>query len=237
MYLEKRPPPWNTGHTKDSHPGLAKISKTFHKRKIDNFAQWREDAKRRGIIPVAYPPLRKNPQLAFLIGLVLGDGHIQKMPRCEALSIVLGTDKPPLIQMVTETIRGVFGKDPWVYKRESRCVTIRIYQKKISSRLGIPCGSRKNKKICAAPWIWKNKKYLLSWLRGLYEAEGSFCVHKPTYTYKFLFANRNESLLDEVYKAWQRLGFHPHCSKDKVQISKKHEVFSAKDLIKFREYD
>ncbi len=85
-------------------------------------------------------------------------------------------------------------------------------------------------------WIINNKSYLKRYLRGLYEAEGSFCVHKPTYTYKFLFANRNESLLQSVYRGLKILGFHPHKSKYQIQISKKEEVFKIKDLIKFRQY-
>ncbi|MCD6270358.1 hypothetical protein J7J23_01095 [bacterium] len=70
----------------------------------------------------------------------------------------------------------------------------------------------------------------------MYEAEGSFCVHKPTYTYKFLFANRNKSLLENVYRILKILGFHPHKSKYKIQISKKGEVYKIKELIKFRQY-
>ena len=108
--------------------------------------------------------------------------------------------------------------------------------KKISKRLKIISGSRKKQDIKIPQWILKNKNYIKRYLRGLYEAEGSFCIHKPTYTYKFLFRNTNESLLNNVYRALKILGFHPHRSKNMIQISRKQEVYKIKDLINFRQY-
>ena len=104
------------------------------------------------------------------------------------------------------------------------------------SRPGIPSGARKDKNIKIPQWILKNKECLLKYLRGLYEAEGSFCIHRPTCTYKFLFSNKNESLLNNVYRALIILGFHPNKSGYKVQISRREEVFRIKNLIKFRQY-
>lgn len=85
-------------------------------------------------------------------------------------------------------------------------------------------------------WISKNKEYLIRYLRGLYEAEGSFSIHQPTYTYKFVFANRNKSLLNNVDKGLKVLGFHPHKDSCRVQISRKEEVYHCKELICFRSY-
>ena len=40
--LKKRPAPWCKGYTKENHPSIAKMVKTFKRRKIDNFRNWRE---------------------------------------------------------------------------------------------------------------------------------------------------------------------------------------------------
>ena len=74
--LLRRPPPWSKGYTKETHPSIAKISRTFKKKGIDNFAAWRKEAKRKGLIKAVWPSLKKNIDLAELIGVVLGDGHI-----------------------------------------------------------------------------------------------------------------------------------------------------------------
>ena len=85
--LKKRPAPWCNGFTKETHPSVLKVSTTFKKRKIDNFSRWREKMKESGKIRSFYPPLPQNGDLAELIGVVLGDGHIGKFPRTESLVI------------------------------------------------------------------------------------------------------------------------------------------------------
>lgn len=236
--LKKRPPPWNKGKTKDTHPGVKKTTETFKKKGIDNFARWREKAKREGLIPSSYPPFQKNERLATLVGLTLGDGHIHKFPRTEKLTIVLGTDKPKLITYVEKMMEDVFVKKPKTHKRkDSNCVSVYIYQKQISERLNIPAGSRRYSKTGMPKWIWQQKRYLLSCLKGLFEADGSLCIHLPTYTYNFEFSNRNKKLLDDVCKGLITFGFHPEIRPFAIRLRKKKEVKSFKELINFREYN
>ena len=164
-------------------------------------------------------------------------GHIGKFPRTEVLMIVSSANNPGFIKRYAMFVQSLFGEKPYVIKKsDSNCVRISLYQKEISKRLGIPSGSRKNKVIVIPKWIWHNRNYLRRYLRGLYEAEGSHCIHEPTYTYKFLFSNRNKSLLDNVYYGLKKLGFHPHRSKYQIQISKKEEVKKAVEYFEFRKY-
>jgi len=235
--LKKRPAPWCKGYTKETHPSIAKMVATFKKRKIDNFRNWREEMKKIGKIPSNYPPFKKDGDLAELIGVVLGDGNISSFPRTEELRIVSNSNNTGFIKRYARLLSKVIKKRPNIRKdKNENAVRIRIYQKYLSKRIGIPSGARKNKNINIPRWILEKKAYLKRYLRGLYEAEGSFCVHKPTYTYKFLFSNRNESLLKNVYRALRILGLHPHKSKYKIQISKQKEVYKVKDLIRFRKY-
>jgi len=236
--LKKRPAPWCKGYTKETHPSVLKISKTFKKKRIDNFAKWRERMIKLGRIRVNYPPLKQNGDLAELIGVVLGDGHIAVLPRTESLSIFSNSNNTGFIKRYSKLVKKIFNVRPYVgqHGTTKNCIRIRIYQKQISKRLGIPTGARGKKNIKIPRWVLRHREYLKRYLRGLYEAEGSFCVHKPTYTYKFLFSNRNESLLRNVYRGLKILGFHPHKSKYKIQISRKKEVYKIKNLIKFRKY-
>jgi len=234
--LKKRPASWCKGYTKETHLSVAKISETFKKNGIDNFAKWREKMKKIGKIKSNYPSLKQNGDLAELIGVALGDGNIFNFPRTEALTIASNAKNKGFIQRYSSLIQKIFLKKPKINKPSGGCVRIRLYEKNISKRLNFPTGARKDKNTRIPRWISENKEYLKRYLRGLYEAEGSFCIHKPTYTYKFLFSNRNVSLLNNVYQSLRILGFHPHKSKDKIQISRKEEVYKIKDLIKFRQY-
>jgi len=100
----------------------------------------------------------------------------------------------------------------------------------------VPFSPRANLKIQIPSWIISNKKYIVRYLRGLYEAEGSYSVHKPTYTYKVRFSNSNISMLENVSKLVTKIGFHPHRSKKMIQLSKKNEVLKFLKLIQFRKY-
>lgn len=233
--LENRDTAWAKGYTKETHPSIAKMAETFRRKKIDNFAQWREEARKKGLIPQVYKPLNKNRDLAFLVGLTLGDGNINKFPRTECLRIALAAKYPGLINYTDQIIKKVFNKVPNVRKvKSSACYTVTIYQNKISDRLGIPAGDRHNFKFNMPDWIQKNKDFLLNFIRGLFEAEGSLSIHLPTCTYNFQFSNKNKSLLKNVEKSLQLLGYHPEVRLNSIRLRKKAEVESFRQLIRFR---
>lgn len=216
---------------------MRKISETMRKRKVDNFAKWRRKAIKDGLIKVDFPPLKKNADLAELIGVTLGDGHIGQFPRCECLRVTANGDNKGFVHRYTGLMRTVFNKDPTVAKvKGSKAVTITIYERHISKRLGIPCGSRHDLEYTLPSWIKRDKNSVIRFLRGLYEAEGSYSVHLLTYTHKFQFANTNRCLLNLVFTLVNGLGFHPHMSPRQVQLSRKEEVQNLKNLLEFRRY-
>lgn len=235
--LKNRDTAWARGYTKETHPSIAKMARTFRKRKIDNFAQWREGARTKGLIPYVSKPLNKNMDLAFLVGLALGDGNINKFPRTECLRIALAAKYPGLINYTDQIIKKVFNKTPNVRKvKNSACYTVTIYQNKISDRLGIPAGDRRNFKFNIPNWIRNNKDFLINFIKGLFEAEGSLSIHLPTCTYNFQFSNRNKSLLKNVKNSLKLLGYHPEVRPVAIRLRKRAEVESFKRLIQFRVY-
>jgi hypothetical protein len=231
------PSNWNKGQTKYTNSSVKKISNTMKLRKINNFKLWMDRMKAEGKIKSEYLPLKKDGDLAELIGVILGDGHICSYSRTEELRIISNSNNSGFIKRYAKIIEKVFSKKPYIRNsNQSNSTRIGLYEKHISERIKIPIGARKNLKIEVPNWILKNRKYIVRYLRGLYEAEGSFSVHKPTYTHKFLFANRNEAMLNNVYNLMNVIGFHPHRSTNQVQISKKEEVYEAMKILEFRKY-
>lgn len=229
--------PWNRGKTRFTDLRVKKISDTFKRKRIDNFFEWRANARLTEKIPNSSKKLEKSKELAVLIGLILGDGNIYKFPRTECLRITLGTDKPPLALYAVLLIEKIFVKTPSLIKRSnSNCYNVTIYQNNLSRRLEIPTGARGKLNIKLPLWVWNKKSYLVSILKGLFEAEASYCVHNNTYTYNFEFSNRNCSLLDEVEKGLIILGFHPERRRYSVRLRKKKEATEFYDLIRFRTY-
>ena len=227
---------WNKGYTKETHPSVKKISSTMRSKKIDNFKKWREDAKKKGLISTP-KKLRQDGDLAELIGVVLGDGHIEKFPRCEALYLTFHADDTELVDHYVRLIEKIFGKRPHTAIHKSqKSARIRLYQKNISDRLQIPTGARGEYTAHVPRWILSKDKYIVRYLRGLYEAEGTIAFHEKTYTHKLIFTNYNDSLLSIVYRLLKKLRFHPHRSEHRIQISKKDEVQKLNNLLQFRSY-
>ena len=131
----------------------------------------------------------------------------------------------------------IFRKKPYIAKTSwSNCIRIRIYQKEIQKRLKIPFSPRRRRSIKIPQWILAKKEYRVRYLRGLYEAEGSMSVHRPTGTYKFSFSNKNVSMLSNVFRLMRMMGFHPHRDDSRVQLSRREEVYRAVHLLQFRRY-
>lgn len=228
---------WNKGLTKETDASVQRISETMRARKIDNFKRWREKAKKAGRMKNAYPPLNKNGDLAELIGVILGDGHIGQHPRCQSLRITGNCLNTGFMKRYASLVEKVFEKKPAVAKvKASNAAIITIYEKNISERLGIPTGGRFALEYTLPTWIRKNKNYQIRFLRGLYEAEGSLCYHAATYTHKLFFSNRNPSLLSLVFELVSRLGFKANMRKYEVYISRKQEVQDLSNLLEFRRY-
>jgi|SRR3989338_270488 len=228
---------WSKGYTKETHPSVARIAQTFKNKKINNFKNWIEAQRNSGRIPDASQPLQKNKSLAFLMGLVLGDGNIHKFPRTECLRITLAQKYPGLVSYTEKIVGEVFNKSPRVSKVNGvACYIIVLYQNNISSRLGVPTGNRGQIDFQIPGWILRNKLFLINFIRGLFEAEGSLSVHLPTCTYNFQFSNKNASLLKCVRESLEVFGYHPEVRRVAVRLRKKAEVESFKKLINFRVY-
>lgn len=206
-------------------------------RKLDNFKKWRDKQKRLGNIKSEYPPLIQNGNLAELIGVILGDGHIYRHDRCDSLRITGNYSNKGFTNRYAKLTYDVFGRVPAIAKvKASNAVTITIYEKSISSRLKIPHGNRSELDYKVPSWIRENRMLTIRFLRGLYEAEGCITHHEKTSTHKFIFSNRNPKLLDIVFMLVSELGFHPHCSRYAIQVSRKAEVQKLSDLLQFRHY-
>ena len=235
--LKRRPPPWNKGKTRDTDPSVLKISKTFKRLKLDNFATWRKKMIAMGKIKNSYPAFKKSEELAFLIGMILGDGHIEVFPRTERLLISLNTKYPELINYVANVMSNVFEKQAKIEKiKFENCARVGLYKKYISKRLQLASGNRRYDQTGLPKWIWRSNKWIIYALKGLFEAEGSFSIHLPTCTYNFSFSNKNTNLLNQVERGLVILGFHPERRNVAVRLRKRHETLAFEALISFRKY-
>src|SRR3989344_4351859 len=107
---------WSKGYTKETHPSVRKISETMKRLKVDNIRTWRDEMRRNGLIKSEYPLFKRDGDLAELLGVTLGDGHICKFLRCESLRITANSNNLGFIRRYAYLIKKIFGKEPAIAK-------------------------------------------------------------------------------------------------------------------------
>jgi len=239
-FIEKYPnvnrkmTPWNKGKTKFSHPSVLKISRTMVARPISNFASWHKLRRK----SLNYG-IKKSENLAELIGIILGDGSIEKYPRTERLWITCNSTNNKYIQHIVNIIEEIFNKKPSLRKKKSQhgqAIDIYLYRCKLSEKLEIQAGNKIKNDVGVPSWIKKNKNFMLKCLKGLFETDGCFHKDEFNYTRTIEFKNFCSCLRKDVYSMLNRLGYHPQLGKKYVRLARKNEVYNFKELIKFRDY-
>lgn len=227
--------PWNKGKTKENNRTLSNLSAMLKAKKNWNFSEWQRKAKERH--GSKYKPLKKDNGLAELVGIILGDGSLEKFPRTERLRIICNSKERKYILHIANLISNKFRKVPTIFNRkDERATDISIYQCQISKRLGLPTGDKIENNVGIPSWIRTGRGLTVSCLKGLFETDGCFVVDRPNYTQIIEFKNNCRRLREDVYSMLSNLGYHPQFGKNYIRLARKEEVFDFKDLISFRSH-
>jgi len=107
-------------------------------------------------------------ELAYLVGVYLGDGSLVQSSRTELLDIACDAKYPGLIDRFASLVNRVFGKAP-VLRGDptSNCVHIRLYGKGISKTLGMDLGPKMDA-ICRFQRGLKKTRNLLAGVYVVY---------------------------------------------------------------------
>lgn len=182
-----------------------------------------------------YRRLEKNCFLAELIGIILGDGCVTKMARCDLLRISCDSRERDYIIYVAHLIRQVFKKQPSFSKRKNEnCIDIRLYQKYISSRLRLPTGNKIANNIDVPRWVFSNSGFIRNCLKGLFDTDGNYRKDERNYLHVIELKNRCLPILKSCYKMLKLFGYHPQFGGDYVRLARKEEVYNFIGLINFR---
>ena len=148
-------------------------------------------------------------ELAYLVGIYLGDGSLVQSSRTELLDIACDTKYLGLIDRFSSLVNRVFGKAPVLQKDPaSNCVHIRLYGKGISATLGMDLGPKNRRDLHIPSWIKENEDFARCCLRGLFETDGYIHYRRGRDKSAVVgFSNTSESLLDEIQQLLYNLGY------------------------------
>lgn len=154
----------------------------------------------------------------------MGDGNLGNYPRCQYLRIYFNPKQKQYIKYVTDLLFKQFKKLPYErFRKDAGVVYLEVSLKNMSNYLGFPVGSKIRNKIKIPKWIFVKDLYLKSCLRGIFDTDG--CTYITGGKYKIVnFTSHNKFMLEDIYNALRKLGFHPYSRQACVELGRISEV-------------
>lgn len=175
--------------------------------------------RERGLIPKAkpfYEPKNYSAQLAEFVGILLGDGHIDKTQWTITLN---ATADYNYVHYVFDLVERLFHFSPSLSFRPTYNVAILagsgIRSIQYLTHIGLMIGNKVKQQVGIPEWITKNSSYHPHCLRGLVDTDGgifkhTYTVNNKSYTYtKLCFVNRSLPILHFVYNTLEEIGLNP----------------------------
>lgn len=152
-------------------------------------------------------PLPPSDKLAYLIGVMCGDGCLSQAPRTVQLCIACDTRYPNLIEIYCGLIFDLMGRKAKIFDYKTYA-HIRINSVALPQILGLPTGA-KAQDYPIPKWIWEQDSYLRFWVRGLIETDGGVYheYRNGGWCSRCLFTAKNKAIMDGFLRATHRLGY------------------------------
>lgn len=149
---------------------------------------------------------------SYIIGVALGDGNLSNPNgRATRLRVSCDTKYPLLIRKIEDSLRALFPNNKvHIVKKRGNCVDVCLYSNFLEELLGWKAkeGSKFLQKASVPDWIKSDSSYVIEYLRGLVETDGSIYNDRG---YKMvIFKNIVFELAQDFYNMVVGLGFKPH---------------------------
>ncbi len=195
-------------------------------------------SQRYGAVP---EPLLPSADLAYLLGVICGDGSLSPMPRTYKLGISCDARYPELIERYCDLIARLTGKKVAVCSRKNgNYFEICAYGKFLPLLLGLPGGAKKAD-YPVPQWVFFDLDFVRPFLRGLIETDGGVYheFRNGGWASRCIFTNLNPSIMDAFFHAASLLGYEfRRCGKDArlTRTAQVKQLVAELDLKKQRVY-
>lgn len=193
--------------------GLSPTAVQYHVRGISvetalSVSQWKSNIRE----PILRPtqPLQPSKDLAYLIGVISGDGSLHALPRTCQLCISCDGHFPDLVAAYAGLIERVTGKIAHIYWRNNGAyVEVKAYSKYFPLMFNLPCGAKTENGFTVPDWIFENIEYVKLFVRGLIETDGGIyhTYHKKGWYWYCWFTAYNDVIMLAFMKAIELLGY------------------------------
>jgi len=160
---------------------------------------------------ISFP--RNSALLAEFLGIMLGDGHISQTQ----VFVHLGGTERQYAEHISSLMRFLFNVSPRVVLRKRGHIDVYFGSVAIvcwlKSRHGL-CHNKVQSQVGVPDWIFKQKQYQKSCVRGLFDTDGS--VYALRHGIQVSFTNLSIPLLQSMHDMLISLGYQPSCISDTV---------------------
>ena len=157
-----------------------------------------------------------SPQLAELVGIILGDGNLNE----HFVSVTLNLwHERDYAEFVARLFRELFAVEitprAEIIKATHTVQVSSVRLVEFLTRLGLRIGSKVKQQVGVPAWVLDKEEFMRTCVRGLMDTDGGpyphiYAVGGKTYRYvKLNFSNHSRPLLDDMKAMLIRLGFTP----------------------------
>jgi len=179
---------------------------------------------------IAYPDL--SPELAELVGIILGDGSIRDYYVTVSLNL---WQEGEYAKFVSSLIESLFNVSVTLHTEILKSTyTVRVSSVNLVeffNESGLVSGNKVEQQVGVPDWIFEDNETMRACARGLMDTDGSVYLHRYKsggidYGYiKLCFSNHSRTLLNDMVTMLSALGFSPVTDGEtKVTLNRQEEV-------------
>ena len=179
--------------------------------------------------------LRKKRELAYVIGLAIGDGNLSNSNnRAVRLRITCDNKYPKLLNRICKILQKIMPLNKVsIVVRNQGCCDVSCYSNQWEELLGWKAkgGPKHLQKVRIPKWIMDSEKFSIQCLRGLIETDGSIYFDRK---YKMVnFVTIIPELVNDVIMIIKRLGFDANLYIIKTKSADKYTIRLSKRTDEF----
>lgn len=166
-------------------------------------------------------PNKMSNELAELVGIHFGDGHMSKYNYTYRLHYTCNIKEEKYSKYIIVLFKKLFNAPFSVYKRDEKgCIEFDTYSKSLceffNKQLDVPYSPKKELSI--PNYIRLNKEYLRYFLRGLFDTDGCFTIQRDgKYNYDLIkICTSIKEFAEEIKLALISLGIDCYICKKKT---------------------
>lgn len=182
--------------------------------------------------------MNHSSDFAYIIGIAIGDGNISN-PNGRAYRLRISCDAkyPKIIENVKSSLQKVFPKNKIsIIPKKKTSFDISVYNKNINSIFGwkLENGKKYQQKIIIPDWINTDINFIKSFIKGLFESDGSIYFDR-----KYLMINYvsyNVEIVNYLFIQIKKIKFSPTISKFREKNGIKYTLRISKNTKEFIKY-